>query len=201
MVKERKVGLLGGTFDPIHIAHLIIAEECRSYLSLERIFFVPAGVPPHKLSKPITPPEHRIAMAELAIASNPYFTVSRLDIDRPGPCYSTDTVSLLSRQLGDQAEIYFIIGTDSLIDMPTWHEPARLIELCRFAVVGRPDYEVDMNYLESVLPGIRSRVELVDAPAISLSSSGIKRRIRSGHSIKYQVPEPVEEYIYNHQLY
>lgn len=201
MVEARKVGLLGGTFDPIHIAHLIIAETCRSYLGLERVFFVPAGVPPHKSSKPIAPPEHRLAMVELAVASNPYFTVSRVDIDRPGPCYSTDTVRLLSQQLSDEMEIYFIIGTDSLNDIPAWHQPMELIELCRFAVVGRPDYEVDMNYLESVLPGVRSRVEFVDAPAISVSSSNIKHRIRSGHSIRYQVPESVETYIYNHRLY
>jgi len=201
MVGERKVGLLGGTFDPIHIAHLIMAEECRSHLSLEQVFFVPAGIPPHKLNKPITSAEHRVDMVELAIASNPYFAVSRLDIDRPGPCYSIDTINLLSRQLADSVEIYFIIGTDSLIDMPTWHEPARLIELCRFAVVGRPSYQVDMDYLESVLPGVRSRIEFVDAPGISLSSSDIKRRIHSGHSIKYQVPESVEEYIYSHELY
>jgi nicotinate-nucleotide adenylyltransferase len=201
MVGERKVGLLGGTFDPIHIAHLIVAEECRSNLSLDRVFFVPAGIPPHKLNNPITSAEHRVAMVELAIASNPHFEVSRLDIDRSGPCYSTDTIGLLSHQLPDSAEIYFIIGTDSLLDMPTWHEPARLIELCRFAVVGRPGYTVDMDYLESVLPGVQSRVEFVNAPSINLSSTDIKRRIQSGHSVKYQVPEQVEEYIFDQRLY
>ncbi len=201
MVNRRRAGLLGGTFDPIHIAHLIVAEACRSQLGLERVFFVPAGAPPHKLNKPVTLAQHRLAMTELAVASNPYFTVSRLDIDRPGPCYSTDTVSLLSEQLKNEVDLYFIIGTDSLMDMPTWHEPQRLIELCRFAVVGRPNYEADLEWLESVLPGVRSRVEFVEAPAIAISSSDIKRRIRMGHSIKYQVPESVEEYIYSHQLY
>jgi len=201
MVDHRRVGLLGGTFDPIHIAHLIIAEACRSQLGLERVFFIPAGTPPHKLNKPITSSEHRLAMTELAIASNPNFAVSRLDIDRPGPCYSTDTIRLLSQELGNEADIYFIIGTDSLMDMPTWHEPKQLVELCRFAVVERPNYEADLNWLESVLPGVRSLIEFIDAPAIALSSSDIKRRIRLGYSIKYQVPETVEKYIHNHQLY
>ncbi len=145
MVNRRKVGLLGGTFDPIHIAHLIVAEACRSQLGLERVFFIPAGAPPHKLNKPVSLAQHRFAMTELAIASNPYFTVSRLDIDRPGPCYSTDTVRLLSEQLNNEVDLYFIIGTDSLMDMPTWHEPLQLIGLCRFAVVGAQTTKLTWN--------------------------------------------------------
>lgn len=201
MVTRERAGFLGGTFDPVHIAHLIIAEECRFHLDLDRVFFVPAGEPPHKLVNPITDARHRIEMVQRAIASNPYFVLSRLDVDRPGPCYSVDTVQLLQDQLGPEAEIFFIIGTDSLMEMPAWHEPLRLIQLCWFAVVDRPGYQVDLKALESVLPGVSSRVTFVEAPEMSFSSSDIRRRVCFGLPIKYQVPGPVEDYIYGQKLY
>lgn len=201
MVNSEKVGVLGGTFDPIHIAHLIIAEECRFHLELDRVFFVPVGTPPHKLSKPVTDAEYRLTMVELAIASNPNFVLSRIDIDRRGPCYSVDTIELLQNELGVDVEIYFIIGADSLMDMPNWHNPKRLLELCRFAVVRRPHYEVDMQSLETSLPGISSLVHFVQAPEMSFSSSNIQKRVRLGLPIKYQVLSSVEEYIYTQKLY
>ena len=201
MVNQHKVGILGGTFDPIHIAHLIIAEECRFQLDLAQVFFIPAGMPPHKQVKPLTNAEARIAMVQLAIATNPYFAVSRLDIDRPGPCYSADTVELLQQQLAPETDIYFIVGLDSLIDMPTWHEPLRLIRQCQLAVVGRPNYHADLDALEKQLPGISSRTRFVDAPQMEISSSMIQQRVRTGMPITYQVLEVVERYIQTHRLY
>lgn len=196
-----RVGVLGGTFDPIHIGHLVAAEEARAQLRLDRVIFVPAGLPPHKLSNNISPIDHRLAMVKLAIASNPYFTISRVDIDRFGPCYTVDTIQLLRDELGSDVELYFIMGSDSLADLPTWHQPQRLIRLCRLAVVERPGYQVDMEELERVLPGITSRVHFINAPQLDISSTDIQRRVREGLPIKYQVPEAVEEYIYKHWLY
>jgi nicotinate-nucleotide adenylyltransferase len=196
-----RVGVLGGTFDPIHYAHLIIAEESRFRLHLDRVMFVPSGQPPHKLTKIITPAEHRLAMLQLAIASNPHFELSRLDMDRCGPCYSVDLLEILQSQWQPLAELYFIVGLDSLAELPTWHEPARLLRLCRLAVVRRPGYHVDMVQLETILPGVASRLDFVEAPEIGISSSEIQRRVRGGLPIKYQLPEPVEAYIIEHGLY
>ncbi|TEU18233.1 MAG: nicotinate-nucleotide adenylyltransferase [Anaerolineales bacterium] len=196
-----RVGVLGGTFDPIHIGHLVSAEEARVELELERVVFIPAGLPPHKLDHVMSPMEYRLAMVELAIASNPHFAVSRVDIDRFGPCYTVDTIELLKDEWGGGVEIYFIMGSDSLLDILTWHDPRRLIRLCRFAVVSRPGYQVDFDELDALLPGVASRVQMLNAPELAISSTDIQRRVREGLSIKYQVPEAVENYIYRHKLY
>jgi nicotinate-nucleotide adenylyltransferase len=196
-----RVGVFGGTFDPIHIGHLVSAEEVRVKLRLERVVFVPAGLPPHKLDHVMSPVEHRLAMVELAIASNPHFAVSRVDIDRFGLCYTVDTIELLRDEWGPGVEIYFIMGSDSLLDIFTWHDPRRLIRLCRFAVVNRPGYQVDLDELDVLLPGVASRVQMLSAPELAISSTDIQRRVREGLSIKYQVPEAVEDYIYRHKLY
>ncbi len=196
-----RVGVFGGTFDPIHIGHLVAAEETRVQLKLERVVFVPAGLPPHKLANHISPVEHRLAMVQLAIASNPYFTVSRVDIDRFGPCYTVETMELLRDEWGPGVELYFIMGSDSLADILTWYKPERLIRLCRLAVVKRPGYDVDIKELDRLLPGIASRVQFINSPLIDVASCDIRRRVRKGLSIKYQVPEAVERYIYEHGLY
>ena len=196
-----RVGVLGGTFDPIHIGHLISAEEARVELGLERVVFIPAGLPPHKLDHVMSPVEHRLAMVELAVASNPHFVVSGVDIDRLGPSYTVDTVELLRSEWGPGVEIYFVMGSDSLLDILNWHNPRRLIRLCRFAVVSRPGYQVDLGELDALLPGVASRVQMLNAPELTISSTDIQRRVREGLSIKYQVPEAVEDYIYQHKLY
>ena len=190
-----------GRSTPSISPHLIIAEECRCHLGLARVFFIPAGTPPHKQAKPLTEAEARVTMVRLAIATNPNFVVSRMDIDRPGPCYSSDTVELLRRQLGPGTDIYFIIGLDSLIDMPTWHEPSRLIQQCTLAVVGRPNYHADLDALEEQLPGIGPRTQFVPVPQMEISSTMIQHRVRSGMPIRYQVLEVVESYIRTHRLY
>ena len=199
-----RVGVLGGTFDPIHIGHLVAAEEVRAQLGLDRVVFVPAGLPPHKLTDDVSSVDHRLAMVKLAIVSNPYLTVSRVDIDRFGPCYTVDTIELLRDEWGQAAgdvELYFILGSDSLADIVTWHKPERLIRLCRLAVMERPGYRVDMEELERLLPGITSRVHFINSPQLDISSTDIQKRVRQGLPIKYQVPEAVADYIYQHELY
>ena len=196
-----RVGVLGGTFDPIHNGHLVAAEEVRAQLRLDRVVFVPAGLPPHKLTEHVSSVAHRLAMVKLAIASNPYFTVSHVDIDRFGPCYTVDTIELLRDEWGADVELYFILGSDSLADILTWHRTERLIRLCRLAVVERPGYQVDMDELERLLPGITSRTHFINSPQLDISSTDIQRRVREGLPIKYQAPEAVEDYIYKHDLY
>ncbi len=197
----RRVGVFGGTFDPIHHGHLVAAEEVWHELKLDRVLFVPAGTPPHKRNQPVTPVHHRLAMVELAIASNPHFALSRVDVDRPGPSYTVDTVALLREELGPEAEIFFVMGMDSLAEIATWHQAQRLVELCRLAVVDRPWYQVDMAALEAAIPGIVDRVILVHIPGLAISSTDIQQRVHSGRSIKYLVPAAVEEYIHAHGLY
>ncbi len=196
------IGILGGTFDPIHLGHLLMAEMAREQLSLARVLFTPAGDPPHKQGVAITPAHHRRAMVELAIAGNPGFTLCDVDLTRPGPHYSTDTIRLVRRHFNLPPEqCCFIIGGDSLHDLPTWHNPQELISLCRLAVVHRPGYRPDMTALVSTLPGIQERVHWVQMPFIGLAASDIRARVRAGLSIRYQVPEAVEQYIRQYRLY
>jgi len=197
----QRIGVIGGTFDPIHYGHLAAAEEARVRMNLERVLFVVAGVPPHKLDEEVTPVEHRLAIVSLAIASNPHFEISRVDVDRPGPSYTVDTISILRKQWGQETEVYFIMGLDSLVELPTWHHPQRLIQLCRLLAVKRPGFETDMAELEASVPGISSRVEIIDMPEVDISSSDLQQRVRDGLPIKYQVPEEVERYIMEHGLY
>lgn len=196
-----RIGVIGGTFDPIHYGHLAAAEEARVRVNLEKVLFVVALNPPHKLGEDVTPVEHRLAMVRLGIASNLHFQISRVDVDRPGPSYTVDTVSLLQEQWGSEAELFFVMGLDSLVEVPTWHQPERLIELCRLVAVSRPGFEVDMEQLEDSVPGISSRVEIIDMPEVEISSSDLQRRVHEGLPIKYQVPEEVESYISKFRLY
>lgn len=197
----RKIGVIGGTFDPIHYGHLAAAEEARVRMNLEQVLFVVAGIPPHKLDEEVTPVHHRLAIVSLAISSNPYFAISRVDVDRPGPSYTVDTISILQEQLGQEVEIHFIMGLDSLVELPTWHQPQRLIQLCRLVAVRRPGFEVDAAQLEPSIPGISARVEIIDMPEMDISSSELQDRVREGLPIKYQVPEGVERYIRAHGIY
>lgn len=196
-----RVGVIGGTFDPIHIGHLIIAEEARVRLNLEKVVFVPAGLPPHKIENHVSPAEHRLEMVKLAIADNPYFSLSLVDVERFGPSFTVETIELLRQEWGPQAEIFFIMGQDSLVDILTWHKPQRLINLCRIVALSRPGFRVDMEELEKSLQGASSRIILLNSPEVAISSTDIQRRVREGLPIKYQVPEAVEEYIYKHGLY
>lgn len=197
-----KVGVLGGSFDPIHFGHLVAAEEARAVLGLERVIFVPAGQPPHKLHRTLSAPEVRLEMVNLAISSNPYFESSRVDIDRPGPHYTVDTIRILGEQLGPEVEIYFIVGLDSLAEMGTWREPGRLLRLCRLVGVSRPGYPaVEPAMLDPRIRRWADRIVVLPIPEMNISSSGLRQRVRDGYPIKYQLPERVEEYIYARGLY
>ena len=197
-----RAGILGGTFDPVHVGHLLLAETAREVLALQRVLFVPAGDPPHKQDVIKTPAHHRRAMVELAIAGNPCFELSLIDLERPGPHYTTDTVRLLRRQHDLSPEMcFFIIGGDSLVDLPTWHNASELITLCRLAVSHRPAYRPDLSVLEEQLPGVTRRLDWVEMPALGLEASVIRARVRAGQSIRYQVTESVRNYIEINRLY
>ena len=201
---KSKIGVLGGTFDPIHLGHLIVAEDIRQKLGLGKVLFVPAGRPWLKLKeeKPISAVEHRLDMVRLAVASNPYFKVSTLEINRPGLSYSIDTVLELKAKLGAGAEIYFIVGPDALAELPRWEDPGRLVEICQVVGIGRPGYaQADLNILESSIPGVSQRIMLMDVPQIDISATEIRRRVAQRLSIRYLVPEAVEKYIAERKLY
>lgn len=194
------IGIFGGTFDPPHMGHLILAETCADALTLARVLWVPAADPPHKQGAPISAARHRVAMVAIAIADNPRFALSRIDVDRRGPHYSADMVRLIAEQYPGE-QLYFLIGGDSLHDLPTWHEPARLLAGCKLAVMRRPSDHVDLNSLYAQLPGLERALCFVDTPLLDLSATEVRQRVRAGLSIRYRVPEGVSEYITRERLY
>jgi nicotinate-nucleotide adenylyltransferase len=199
------IGIMGGTFDPIHVGHLAAAEEAREALGLERILFVPAGVPPHKPDRPITPAEHRLAMVELAIADNHAFELSRVEIERDGPSYTADTVELLTeaeRRDGRAADLTLILSVESFHGFPDWHDPRRILGLARLAVVPRGGFPApERAWLAEQFRGVPVRVTFLDAPRLRLSGSEIRQRVAAGRSIRYLVPDAVIAYIRDHGLY
>ncbi len=198
------VGVLGGTFDPIHIGHLAAAEEVREVLGLERILFVPAGIPPHKPDRLITAPGHRLAMVELAIAGNAAFEASRVELDRMGPSYTVDTVEALARipSGGRGPDLTVILSAESFRGLPSWHEPGRLFGLARLAIVPRGGLAPPgKGWLEEHFPGIEARIVTLDAPRLRLSATDVRARVAAGRSIRYLVPDAVIGYIEDHGLY
>jgi nicotinate-nucleotide adenylyltransferase len=196
-----RVGILGGTFDPVHMGHLILAEEARDQLDLSVIHFVPAGDPPHKRDRRLAPVEDRLRMIELAIAGNAQFQASRADADRPGPHYTIDMVRAFQGRLPAGGELYFLMGYDSLAELPTWYQPDQLIATCRLVALTRYNVPLDWSRLEASLPGISKRVTLLDMPELEISSHQIQQRVRAGRSIRYLVPEHVCGYIKDRGLY
>jgi nicotinate-nucleotide adenylyltransferase len=196
-----RLGIYGGTFDPPHLGHLILAETAADSLNLSRVLFVPAADPPHKKPGDVhAPVEHRLIMVERAIAGNPRFALSRVDVDRPGPHYSVDTLRLL-RDEYPAADFVFLIGADSLRDLPGWSRPQELIALAVLGVMSRPDAEPDLDDLERRIPGIRARVEWIAAPRIEIASHRLVEQIAAGRSVRYQVPDAVLDYIQQQALY
>lgn len=195
---RRAIGLMGGTFDPVHVGHLAIAEEARDALGLERILFVPAGIPPHKPAGEVTATHHRVAMVALAIEDNEAFELSRIEADRPGPSYTVDTVESLA---GD-ADVTVILSVETFLELPTWHEPERLFAAASVAVVPREGYpSPDPDWLSTTFPGREVRVRYLDGPRLGQSSTDIRARVATGRSIRYLVPPAVAEYIAANGLY
>ena len=197
-----RVGILGGTFDPIHLGHLRIAQEALSRLELQRVIFMPAGQPRLRGPEAPSPATHRLRMVELAVADNPDFVACDSEVRRTGPTYTVETLEELQRQLGSNTCLYLIVGIDVLEHFERWKNPERLLELCNLVVVNRPGYE-DFEWPAwkarfSLGP---DRVTLLSEPQIELSGTEIRRRVAQGSSLRQLVPEPVEEYIKAHELY
>ncbi len=197
-----KIGVLGGTFDPIHLGHMAIVDEVTGELGLDRVLFIPAGQPWLKADAPVSPAKHRVAMVRLAIEGYKNYSLSMIEVRRSGPSYTLETLAELWRRLGSDDEVYFIIGWDGLSQLPRWHAPERVIRLCRMVAVPRPGATPpDLDVLEDSIPGISERVILLDGPEVDISSTGIRQRITGGLSITGLVHPAVEAYIREHGLY
>lgn len=195
------LGIFGGTFDPPHLGHLILAAEARQQLSLTSLLWVLTPDPPHKPAAPILPLAHRLTMLQLAISGDADFELSRLEMDRPGPHYALDTLNLLAEQ-NPGAEMVYLMGGDSLRDLPTWHRPADLLSACRYlGVMRRPGASIDLPALEAILPGITSKVRFVEAPLLEIASHEIRQRVAEGRPFRYYLLPSVYEYILEHNLY
>ncbi len=196
-----KIGVLGGTFDPVHVGHLKAADAVTAHLKLEEVIFMPAGNPWLKAGYKVTPAAHRVAMLRLALAGKSIYKLSTLEVDRPGPTYTADTMTAL-RAEHPEAELFFILGWDNLSQLPRWHEPAQLIGLCNLVAVRRVDFpEPDLEALERVLPGLKQRVILLHEPRIDVNATMIRARLAKGEPIKGMVAPAVECYIVEHGLY
>jgi len=194
-----RLGLFGGTFDPIHLGHLILAEQCRQACSLDRLWFVVAGAPPHKPGER-TSVNHRLEMARIAVAGNPAFEVSEIEANRPGPHYSVETLETV-RQQHPSDELFFLIGADSLADLPNWREPERIARLATIVVANRPGIDLTQPQTVPDLGPEAKEVIFVNIPPIGIASHVLRREKAEGKSIRYQVPRGVEAYIQAHQLY
>jgi nicotinate-nucleotide adenylyltransferase len=198
----RRIGLFGGTFDPPHVGHLALAEWARTHLSLERVVFMPAGTPPHKLRRVLTPVRHRVAMTRLAVRGNRAFTVSTLEARRAGPSFTVDTLAALAR-LHPGSRLYLLMGADSLDEFSTWHEPKRILRLATLAVAARPGAQGSARHgaraaAAARLPG---KVVWLDNPRLEISSSVLRAELRAGRPVRYLVADAVERYIRRHRLY
>lgn len=201
-VIKLKIGIMGGTFDPIHIGHLVTAEAVRSEYGLDRVIFIPAANPPHKQDLRVTPAMHRYIMTLMATYSNPYFFVSDIELERPGLSYAFDTVTRLIDKFGAQTEFYFITGADAIQDLPTWENVHELLKLCHFIAAARPGCNSSLDdVIDYFGPQGSKRIHRLATPELEISSTDIRDRVKNGLSIKYIVPESVESYIAKEGLY
>ena len=197
-----KVGVLGGTFDPIHNGHLIVAEEVRAGQNLSGIIFVPAGQPCLKEGIPVSAAEHRVQMVRLAIADKADFEVSTLEVERPGPSYMVDTITELRSRLEADDEIFLILGWGSLAELPQWQEPSQLITMCKLVAVSRPGYpRPNLRKLNALIPGLSKQTVIMENLKVDISASVIRDRVSRGLSVRHLVPKAVNEYIKQHGLY
>lgn len=199
-----RIGVFGGTFDPVHLGHLILAEQCREQGQLDQVWFVPAASPPHKQGVEIAPFAQRVEMLALALAGQPAFAVNELERDRPGPSYTVHTLEEIRRRHPD-AELFLPIGSDTLLDLPTWYQPARIVGMATLLVTHRPGWPpVPAEWLREELrlpPEAPLRLQLVESPLIDIASRDLRRRVATGRTIRYQVPRAVEAYIRDRRLY
>jgi nicotinate-nucleotide adenylyltransferase len=196
----RRVGVMGGTFDPIHYGHLVTAEEALWQFGLDEVTFVPTGQPWMKQDdREVSPGEDRYLMTVIAIASNPHFTASRIEIDRGGPSYTVDTLRLLRKQYEEQAELFFITGGDAILEIFQWKDPGDVLDLAHFIAATRPGY--DIARFEATAPTRHPKVSVMTVPALAISSTDIRSRVREGRPIQYLVPEGVKTYIAKSGLY
>ena len=201
-IVNTNIGILGGTFDPIHIGHLAIAEEARRRLALSRVIFVPAGQPWLKVNREITLAKHRIKMVELAISGKPYFELSTIEIERQGPSYTVDTLSFLQQKLGNKARLFLILGWDSVHELPEWRNPTELLKMCKLVAITRKSSNpLRLDVLEASVPGIKQSTVLLDMEPIDISSTDIRMRVSKRLSISGLVPDQVERYIRGQKLY
>lgn len=196
-----RLGIYGGTFDPVHYGHLLAAAQCREQCRLDELWFMPAAAPPHKPGAEISPGTARAEMLELAVAGLPEFRVSRMELERDGPSYTVDTLRTL-QQADPARELYLVLGADSLTDFPTWREPEQIARLARLVVVNRgrtpPDVAAAIERLGS---DFRTRVQVVEMPAVDLSATDLRERVRTGRSVAFMTPRAVEVYLRQHNLY
>lgn len=201
--KIEKIGVSGGTFNPIHMGHLMVAEMVRDSFGLDKVLFIPSGMPPHKNLGGVACAEHRFDMVQIAVASNPYFIESRIEIDRRGYTYTVDTLKNLREIYGNNTSLYYIIGADVLNDLLTWRSFEEVFKICEFIAVLRPGNDVQafnnqMKYLKNTYC---AKIHFINTPQIDISSTEIRDRVKEGRSIKYLVPDAVEEYIKLNRLY
>ncbi len=198
-MRIRRLGLLGGTFDPVHFGHLRLAEEAREAAQLDQVLFIPAARSPFKPDHPLTDACHRYAMLQLAIGTNPAFAVSDIELRRGGISYTIDTVRQLTEQMPD-AQLFLIMGLDSLAEFPRWRESGQIVRLCSLLVGVRPGYEAD-PILAQLPEAIRAAVHLIPSVSLGISATQLRTFVREGRTLRYLTPDDVIEYIRNHQLY
>ncbi len=200
----KRLGVFGGTFDPVHYGHLLLAESCREQCGLDQVRFLPTAIPPHKQSRELTPAAGRIEMLELAVAGHEAFSVGQYETDRGGVNYTADTLAHFRQQHADR-ELFFLLGADMLHDLPRWHQPDRICELAAVIVVRRPGAgEIDFDCLRPIASAQRIdqiRRSQVEMPEIGISSTEMRRRVAAGLSIRYMTPRAVEKYVETHGLY
>ncbi|MDB4637995.1 MAG: nicotinate-nucleotide adenylyltransferase [Planctomycetaceae bacterium] len=197
-----RLGILGGSFDPVHLGHLVMAEVCREQLNLDEVWFVPAGHPPHKTDRELAPAKARAEMLEFALAGIPEFQVSDVELKKESTSYTVETLEKLAAENLDR-ELFLIIGADSLQDFPNWKEPARIAELAKIVAVnrGRQDPPALEEIEQKLGSEVADRIRVIEMPGIDVSSTDIRHRIRSGHSIRFLVPKAVEAYLNEHKIY
>jgi nicotinate-nucleotide adenylyltransferase len=199
-VAPRRIGIFGGTFDPVHIGHLVIVAELKHALAIDHVLVIPAGDPPHKPDQPLTAALHRVRMLQLALENRTGYAIDRIDLERAGPSYTADTLTELNARY-PVSQLVFLMGEDSLRDFHSWRDPERILELAEIGVGCRPGVAVDLAAVYERLPSAQGRVSLVDVPQIDVASSDLRRRVASGEPIAFQVLPAVESYIYEYGLY